>query len=129
MLICLAGIRIYICDKIKLDYFLAGMYPVNIVTFIFISVAISVNSNNKNTSFFINSIMVIGIIILSIAAILSLKNIKKQYINSNKLIILGINFICVVSVIPAFLISIIMPLVDIGILIRHIESLGIYHRT
>ncbi|MEG1004154.1 MAG: hypothetical protein RSF37_12160 [Clostridium sp.] len=101
----------------------------NIVTFIFISVAISVNSNNKNTSFFINSIMVIGIIILSIAAILSLKNIKKQYINSNKLIILGINFICVVSVIPAFLISIIMPLVDIGILIRHIESLGIYHRT
>ncbi|MGL4570536.1 MAG: hypothetical protein ACRCVJ_05695 [Clostridium sp.] len=129
MLICLAGIRIYICDKIKLDYFLAGMYPVNIITFIFISVAISVNSNNKNMSFFVNSIMVIGIIIFSIAAVLSLKNIKKQYINSNKLIILVINFVCVVSVIPALLISIIMPLVDLGIFIRHIESLGIYHRT
>ncbi len=122
LLICLAGIRIYICDKIKLDYFLAGMYPVSIITFIFISLAISLDSNSKNISFLINSTMIVGSIIFSIAAVLSLKNIKKQHINSNKLILFAINFVCVISVIPAFLISIIIPLIDLGIFIKQLSS-------
>lgn len=94
----------------------------SIITFIFISLAISVDSTNKNISFWINSIMIIGAVIFSIAAVLSLKNIKKQHINSNKLILFAINFVCVISIIPAFLISIIIPLIDLGIFIKQLSA-------
>lgn len=128
LLICLAIIRIYICDKVKLDYFLAGLYPVNIITFIIISLAITLNSESKNVSFLINSIMIIGIIIFILAAISSLKNIKNQNIKINKPILCLTSIICVITIIPAFLISIIMLLIDLGMFIKHISSLDSYRK-
>lgn len=128
LLICLAVIRIYISDKVKLDYFLAGLYPVNIITFIIISIAIALNSNSKNMSFLINSTMIIGAIIFIFAAISSLKNIKNQNIKINKSILCLTSIICVITIIPAFLISIIIPLIDLGMLIKHISSLDSYRK-
>ncbi|MDQ0459313.1 heme/copper-type cytochrome/quinol oxidase subunit 2 [Clostridium sardiniense] len=128
LLICLAIIRIYICDKVKLDYFLAGLYPVNIITFIITSLAIALNSKSKNMSFLINSIMIIGIIIFILASISSLKNIKNQNIKINKPILCLTSIICVITIIPAFLISIIMLLIDLGMFIKHISSLDSYRK-
>lgn len=66
--------------------------------------------------------MIIGTVIFSIAAVLSLKNIRKQHINTNKLILFVINFVCVMSVIPAFLISIIIFLIDLGMFIKYLGA-------
>lgn len=127
LLICLAIVRIYICDRTKLDYFLAGMYPVTIITFIFIAITISFSSN-KSISFWANSMLVIGTVIFSIASILSLKNIKKQYINTNKLILFAINFVSVILVIPAFLISIVIFLIDLGMFLKYFGATSLSER-
>lgn len=127
LFICLSIIRIYICDRTKLDYFLAGMYPVNIITFIFVAITISFNSN-KSIRFWANSMLVIGVVMFSIASILSLKNIKKQHINTNKLILFIINFLSVIFVIPAFLISVIIFLIDLGIFIKYFGTVSLSER-
>lgn len=127
LFICLSIIRIYICDRTKLDYFLAGMYPVNIITFIFVAITISFNSN-KSIRFWANSMLVIGVVMFSIASILSLKNIKKQHINTNKLILFIINFLSVIFVIPAFLISIVIFLIDLGIFIKYFGTVSLSER-
>ena len=127
LFICLSIIRIYICDRTKLDYFLAGMYPVNIITFIFVAITISFNSN-KSIRFWANSMLVIGVVMFSIASILSLKNIKKQHINTNKLILFIINFLSVIFVIPAFLISVVIFLIDLGIFIKYFGTVSLSER-
>ena len=127
LFICLSIIRIYICDRTKLDYFLAGMYPVNIITFIFVAITISFNSN-KSIRFWANSMVVIGVVMFSIASILSLKNIKKQHINTNKLILFIINFLSVIFVIPAFLISVVIFLIDLGIFIKYFGTVSLSER-
>lgn len=127
LFICLSIIRIYICDRTKLDYFLAGMYPVNIITFIFVAITISFNSN-KSIRFWANSMLVIGVVMFSIASILSLKNIKKQHINTNKLILFIINFLSVIFVIPAFLISVMIFLIDLGIFIKYFGTVSLSER-
>lgn len=127
LFICLSIIRIYICDRTKLDYFLAGMYPVNIITFIFVAITISFNSN-KSIRFWANSMLVIGVVMFSIASILSLKNIKKQHINTNKLILFIINFLSVIFVIPAFLISVVIFLIDLGIFIKYFGAVSLSER-
>ena len=127
LFICLSIIRIYICDRTKLDYFLAGMYPVNIITFIFVAITISFNSN-KTIRFWANSMLVIGVVMFSIASILSLKNIKKQHINTNKLILFIINFLSVIFVIPAFLISVVIFLIDLGIFIKYFGTVSLSER-
>ena len=127
LFICLSIIRIYICDRTKLDYFLAGMYPVNIITFIFVAITISFSSN-KSIRFWANSMLVIGVVMFSIASILSLKNIKKQHINTNKLILFIINFLSVIFVIPAFLISVVIFLIDLGIFIKYFGTVSLSER-
>ena len=127
LFICLSIIRIYICDRTKLDYFLAGMYPVNIITFIFVAITISFNSN-KSIRFWANSMLVIGVVMFSIASILSLKNIKKQHINTNKLILFIINFLSVIFVIPAFLIRVVIFLIDLGIFIKYFGAVSLSER-
>ncbi|GAA0070985.1 hypothetical protein UT300003_25090 [Clostridium sardiniense] len=107
---------------------MAGLYPVNIITFIIISLSITLNSKSKNVSFLINSIMIIGIIIFILAAISSLKNIKNQNIKINKPILCLTSIICVITIIPAFLILIIMLLIDLGMFIKHISSLDSYRK-
>lgn len=125
--ICLSIVRIYICDRVKLDYFLAGMYPVNIITFIFVAVTISFSAN-KTISFWANSMLIIGVVMFSIASILSLKNIKKQHINTNRLILFAINFVSVIFIIPAFLISVVIFLIDLGMFIKYFGATSLSER-
>lgn len=122
VLVFLFAIRVCISYKVKLDYFLAGMYLVNIITFLILASALLFNSNNKNEIFLINLTMIIGIIIFIWALVVSIRNIKSQYINTNKLILFLINIVCVITVIPAVFISIIIYLVDIGLFIKHIVA-------
>ncbi|MDO5039792.1 hypothetical protein [Clostridium sp.] len=120
LLVCLFALRVYISYKIKLDYFLSGMYLLNIATFIIISLALALNSNSRNELFLINLIMIMGIIIFSWALVISIKNIRSQYINTNKLILFLINIVCIVTIIPAVLISTIIYIIDVGLFIKHI---------
>lgn len=120
LLVCLFALRVYISYKVKLDYFLSGMYLLNIATFIIISLALALNSNSRNELFLINLIMIMGIIIFSWALVISIKNIRSQYINTNKLILFLINIVCIVTIIPAVLISTIIYIIDVGLFIKHI---------
>ncbi len=120
LLVCLFALRVYISYKVKLDYFLSGMYLLNIATFIIISLALAINSNSRNELFLINLIMIMGIIIFSWALVISIKNIRSQYINTNKLILFLINIVCLVTIIPAVLISTIIYIIDVGLFIKHI---------
>ena len=72
--------------------------------------------------------LVIGVVMFSIASILSLKNIKKQHINTNKLILFIINFLSVIFVIPAFLISVVIFLIDLGIFIKYFGTVSLSER-
>lgn len=120
LLVCLFALRVYISYKVKLDYFLSGMYLLNIATFIIISLALALNSNSRNELFLINLIMIMGIIVFSWALVISIKNIRSQYINTNKLILFLINIVCIITIIPAVLISTIIYIVDVGLFIKHI---------
>ena len=120
LLVCLFALRVYISYKVKLDYFLSGMYLLNIATFIIISLALALNSNSRNELFLINLIMIMGIIIFSWALVISIKNIRSQYINTNKLILFLINIVCIITIIPAVLISTIIYIIDVGLFIKHI---------
>lgn len=120
LLVCLFALRVYISYKVKLDYFLSGMYLLNIATFIIISLALALNSNSRNELFLINLIMIMGIIIFSWALVISIKNIRSQYINTNKLILFLINIVCIVTIILAVLISTIIYIIDVGLFIKHI---------
>lgn len=128
-MICSAIIRIYISDRVKLDYFLSGFYITNIINFIFVAIALFFNAGSRNERFLIALMTVIGVIAFIWAEIVSIKNIRRQYINTNKFILFLVNIICIITVIPAILIATIIPLIDLGIFIKHIKSLGYYRKV